>query len=242
MTMTPSPANPLQGLTTPLDPRSRQLRAVMVRCLAVAGRGHMGSAFSLMEMLRVLYDDILKFDPQRPRWAERDRMVLSKGHGALALYAMLADKGFFPREEMDRYCRPDGILGGHPEFSKVPGVEASTGSLGHGLPMGMGMAMTLRGKGRVFVVVGDGECNEGSVWECALHAAKHHLDNLTVLVDYNHFQSYGPTDDVLPLDPLGGKWQAFGFGVREVDGHDVASLRGALKEVPFQAGRPSVLI
>jgi transketolase len=214
----------------------------MVRALEAAGRGHMGSAFSLVEMLRVLYDDILRFDPARPRWAERDRMVLSKGHGALALYAILADKGFFPAEEMGRYCRPEGILGGHPEHTKVPGVEASTGSLGHGLPMGMGMAMALRGKARVFVIVGDGECDEGSVWECALHAAKHRLDNLTVLVDYNHLQSYGPTAEVMPLDPLGDKWRAFGFAVTELDGHDLGALRAALGRVPLAPGRPSALI
>lgn len=242
--MTPSafPTNPLQGVHTPLDARSRALRVVMVRALEAAGRGHMGSAFSLVEMLRVLYDDILAFDPARPDWPGRDRMILSKGHGALALYALLADKGFFPPVELERYCRPEGILGGHPEHTKVPGVEASTGSLGHGLPMGMGMAMALRGRGRVFVIVGDGECNEGSVWECALHAAKHGLDNLTVLVDYNHMQSYGPTAQVMPLDPLGGKWSAFGWAVQEVDGHDLGALRAALGRVPFSPGRPSVLV
>ncbi len=242
MTPSPFPANPLQGVNTPLDARSRALRAAMVRALEAAGRGHMGSAFSLVEMLRVLYDDILRYDPARPRWAERDRMVLSKGHGALALYAILADKGFFPAEEMGRYCRPEGILGGHPEHAKVPGVEASTGSLGHGLPMGMGMAMALRGRARVFVIVGDGECDEGSVWECALHAAKHGLDNLTVLVDYNHLQSYGPTAEVMPLDPLGDKWRAFGFAVTELDGHDLGALRAALGRVPLAPGRPSALI
>jgi len=236
MTMTHSPSHP------ELDARSRQLRLAIVHAFACASRGHLGSAFSLVEILRVLYDDILRFDPARPRWAGRDRMILSKGHGCLALYAILADKGFFPAAELDKFCAADGILGGHPEYGKVPGVEASTGSLGHGLSIGVGMALALRGKGRVFVVDSDGECNEGSLWEAALHAAKHRLDNLTVLVDYNHMQSYGTTAEVLPLDPLGDKWKAFGFDVEEVDGHDLEALRSALKRVPFGAGRPSVVI
>jgi len=244
MATTPSPAPPdcRPGLSTPLDRRSRALRLAIVGAFASAGRGHLGSAFSLVEMLRVLYDDILRFDPVRPDWADRDRLILSKGHGCLALYAILADKGFFPAAELARFCRPEGILGGHPEFGKIPGVEASTGSLGHGLSMGVGRAMALRGRGRVFVVDSDGECNEGSLWEAALHAAKHRLDNLAVLVDYNHMQSYGPTAEVLPLDPLGAKWEAFGFEVEEVDGHDLDALRAALRRVPFRAGRPSVLI
>jgi transketolase len=214
-----------------------------VQAFAAASRGHLGSAFSLVEMLRVLYDDILRFDPARPQWAERDRMILSKGHGCLALYAILADKGFFPREELARFCKPDGILGGHPEFGKVPGVEASTGSLGHGLSLGVGRALALRGSGhRVFVLDSDGECNEGSLWEAALSAAKHRLDHLTVLVDYNHMQSYGTTREVLDLEPLADKWRAFGFATEEIDGHDVRALRHALGRVPFSAGRPSVLI
>ena len=236
MTMTPSPLHP------DLDRRSRQLRLAIVDAFASAGRGHLGSAFSRVELLRVLNDDILRFDPARPRWAERDRMILTKGHGCLALYAILADKGFFPRAELAKFCAADGMLGGHPEYGKVPGVEASTGSLGHGLSIGVGMALALRGKGRVFVIDSDGECDEGSLWEAALHAAKHRLDNLAVLVDYNHMQSYGTSAEVLPLDPLGAKWQAFGFAVEELDGHDVAALRGALQRVPFAAGRPSAII
>jgi transketolase len=244
MTMTPSnpPPEPRPGLATPLDRRSRALRLAVVHAFASAGRGHLGSAFSLVEMLRVLYDDVLKYDPARPDWPQRDRLILSKGHGCLALYAVLADKGFFPAAELGKFCRADGILGGHPEFGKIPGVEASTGSLGHGLSMGVGRALALAGRNRVFVVDSDGECNEGSLWEAALSAAKHRLDNLTVLVDYNHMQSYGSTDEVQPLDPLADKWRAFGFAAEELDGHDVAALRAALARVPFRPGRPSVLI
>ena len=217
----------------------------ILRAFAAGKRGHLGSAFSLVELLRVLYDDVLRFDPARPLWDGRDRMILSKGHGCLALYAILADKGFFPASELLTFCHLDGKLGGHPERGKVPGVEASTGSLGHGLSLGVGMALALRTRpeaGRVFVIDSDGECNEGSLWEAALSAAKHRLENLTVLVDYNHMQSYSTTAEVLDLEPMADKWRAFGFAVREVDGHDVDALRACLTQVPFAPGRPSVLI
>jgi transketolase len=228
-----------------LDQRSHDLRVLILRAFRAGRRGHLGSAFSLVEMLRVLYDDVLHFDPTRPLWEGRDRMILSKGHGCLALYAILVDKGFFPEAELLKFCHIDGKLGGHPERGKVPGVEASTGSLGHGLSLGVGMALTLRHRpeaGRVFVIDSDGECNEGSLWEAALSAAKHRLDNLTVLVDYNHMQSYSTTAEVLDLEPMADKWRAFGFGVREVNGHDVVALGAHLAQTPFEAGRPSVLI
>ncbi len=213
--------------------------------LEAGGRGHVGSAFSLVEMLRVLYDDILRVDAANPRWVERDRCILSKGHGCLALYVLLAEKGFFPETELWRFCKPDGILGGHPEYGKVPGVEASTGSLGHGLPIGVGFALNARHQQaghRVFVVGSDGESNEGSVWEAALCAAKHRLSNLTVLIDYNKQQSYATTYEVLDLEPFAEKWRAFGFATEEVDGHDVTALRTALGRVPFDPQKPSALL
>jgi transketolase len=230
---------------TALDRRSRHLRLTIVRILAAARRGHLGAAFSLVEILRVLYDDVLRFDPRDPRWPGRDRCILSKGHGCLALYTVLADKGFFPEEELWKFCRSDGILGGHPDAGKVPGVEASTGSLGHGLSIGVGFALNARFErsgSRVFVVLGDGECDEGSVWEAALCAGKHRLANLTAIIDYNKHQSYSTTREVQDLEPFADKWRSFGFGVREVDGHDVEALRAALRAVPFEADRPSVLI
>jgi transketolase len=236
----PSPDN-----TTPLDRRSRELRRQIVRMLQKGGRGHVGSAFSLVEILRVLYDDILKYDPKQPRWPERDRLILSKGHGCLALYVLLAEKGFMAEAELWKFCKPDGILGGHPEYGKVPGVEASTGSLGHGLPIGVGFALNARYEKapyRTFVVGSDGESNEGSVWEAALCAGKHRLSNLTVLVDYNKQQSYSTTYEVLDLEPFADKWRAFGFAVEEVDGHNVEQLRAALKRVPFDPGKPSAII
>ena len=166
---------------------------------------------------------LLRYRSQQPDWRLRDRFILSKGHGCLALYAVLADKGFFPVSELATYCAADSRLGGHPE-TKVPGVEASTGALGHGLAIGVGMAIAARldaRDSRVFVVLGDGETNEGSVWESAMSAAKHKLANLVAIVDYNKFQSYGPTSEVLELEPLADKWRSFGFAVAEVDGHDV---------------------
>ncbi|MCC6779380.1 MAG: transketolase [Hyphomicrobiales bacterium] len=228
-----------------MDARSRALRRRIVEVLEKAGRGHVGSSLSLVEIMRVLFDDIARYDPARPDWPDRDRIILSKGHGCLALYVMLADKGFFPVEELWRFCNVDGILGGHPEAKKIPGVEASPGALGHGLSIGMGMALAGkidRRPYRVFVVTGDGEINEGAVWEAALSAAKHKLSNLTLLIDYNKMQSYGPTRDILDLEPLADKWKAFRFATVEVDGHDVAALRDVLQRVPLAADRPTVII
>ncbi|MBN1870828.1 MAG: transketolase [Candidatus Omnitrophica bacterium] len=227
-----------------MDERSRFLRRRIVDVLKEAKRGHVGAALSLVEIFRVLYDDVLRYDPKNPRWKDRDRCILSKGHGCLALYAILADKGFFPREELAKFCQPDGILGGHPEI-KVPGVETSSGSLGHGLSIGLGMALNARYEKadyRVFVVMGDGECNEGSVWEAALSAGKHKLSNLTAIIDYNKMQSYATTAEVQNLEPFADKWRAFNFAVREVDGHDVSVLRQALKNIPIENGKPSVII
>src|SRR5262245_33678642 len=221
---------------TALDERSLSLRRTIVQMLKAGNRGHVGSAFSLVEILRVLYDEVLRYDSRRPSWKERDRCILSKGHGCLALYAILADKGFFPEEELWKFCKSDGILGGHPEYGKVPGVEASTGSLGHGLPIGIGFALSARldqASHRVFVIIGDGESNEGSIWEAALCAGKHRLSNLAVIVDYNHQQSYDSTFVVQDMEPFADKWTAFGFGVTEIDGHDVRSLRSAFAALPL---------
>ena len=236
----PPPVN-----TTRLDARSLELRRQIVHMLEKGGRGHVGSAFSLVEILRVLYDNILKYDPKNPRWAQRDRCILSKGHGCLALYVLLAEKGFFPEAELWKFCKVDGILGGHPEYGKVPGVEASTGSLGHGLPIGVGFALNARyekANHRIFVISSDGESNEGSVWEAALCASKHQLSNLTVIVDYNKQQSYSTTYEVLDLEPYAEKWRAFGFAAQEVDGHNVEHIQAALQKVPFEPNKPSVVI
>lgn len=228
-----------------LDSRSRQLRRRILETFRYGGRGHPASALSLVEMVRVLYDDVLRYDPADPQGPGRDRCLLSKGHGCLALYVMLADKGFFPAAALETFCKAGSMLGGHPEYGKIPGVEASTGSLGHGPSIGVGMGLNARIEGldyRVFVILGDGEINEGSVWEAALAAGKYGLDNVTFLIDYNKMQSYGPVGVVQPLDPLADKWRAFGWGVAEVDGHSVPELQEVLGRVPVERGRPSVVI
>ena len=229
----------------PFDERSRHLRRLVIRGLKGGERGHLGSALSAIEVMRVLYDRILKHDPKNPAWQERDRCILSKGHGCLAQYAILADHDYFPVEELDRFCRFEGILGGHPEAAKVPGVEASTGALGHGPSIGLGMALAAKMRGaqhRVIVVTGDGEINEGSVWEAAMTASKHKLDNLTIIVDYNKLQSYAATSEVQDLEPLTDKWRSFGFAVKNVDGHNVDALTQVLKALPFEPGRPNAII
>ncbi len=242
--MTPSLAQLSQEIR--LDARALALRELVVEALEGGGRGHVGATLSLMEILRVLYDDVLRIRPDEPGWAGRDRCILSKGHGCLALYALLADKGFFGRDELRRQCTAGAMLGGHPEWRQIPGVEASTGALGHGLSIGVGIALGLRMRdspARVFVVMGDGELNEGAVWEAAMSAAKHRLGRMIALVDYNKLQSYGPVAEVLPLEPLADKWRSFGWAVEEVNGHDVAALRSALRShADAAASRPPQIL
>lgn len=229
----------------PLDERSIQLRRLVVDALVGGERGHVGSSMSPIEILRVLYDDILRHRPSEPNWPLRDRCILSKGHGCLALYAVLADKGYFPTDLLKTFCRKGSILGGHPEHGKVPGVEASTGALGHGLSIGVGMALAARMQkrdSRVFVIMGDGEINEGSVWEAALSAGKHRLSNLVAIIDYNKIQSAGATAHIQELEPLLDKWRAFGFATVEVDGHDIAKLRELFGRTPLDADQPTAIV
>jgi len=200
---------------------------------------------SLVEILRVLFDSVMSYRPQEPYWPDRDRCILSKGHGCLALYSILADKGYFDTAAFDEFCRVDGMLGGHPERGKVPGVEASTGALGHGLAIGVGMALAARIQrrdSRVFVVMGDGEINEGSVWEAALGAGKHRLASLTAIIDYNKIQSAGPTAEVQDLEPLLDKWCSFGFAATEVDGHDIAALGSLFRALPLANDKPTAVV
>ncbi|OUR93633.1 transketolase [Halobacteriovorax marinus] len=207
------------------------------------GRGHLPSAFSLVEILVTLYYKKFNLTPDSFTSLDRDRVILSKGHGCLALYAILSDLGFISKDEYHKFCKVGGILGGHPARLKVPGVEVSTGSLGHGLSVGIGMALSLKknqSKKMVTVVLGDGECNEGTIWEAALSAAKNRLDNLIVLIDHNKFQSYGPVDEVCSLAPFGDKWKSFGFTVHEVDMvNEADSLIDHLKTTE---GKPTAII
>lgn len=229
---------------TKLDNRSKELRKIIINTMECGGRGHLGSAFSIVEILRVLYDDVLKYDVKNLQFKERDRFILSKGHGCLALYTILAEKGFFPKSELTKFCKSNSILGGHPEH-KIPGVEVSTGSLGHGLPYGIGFALNSiyeKLNYLTFVLIGDGESNEGSIWEGALCAGKHKLSNLTVLIDYNKYMSYGPVSEVQDLEPLADKWRSFGFGVKEVDGHNIEAIKSVLSNLPIDSNKPNAII
>ena len=235
-----------KALKIKIDRRSKYLRGLVVRSLIGGGRGHMGSAMSLIEILRVLYDDIICFKHNDTKYAKRDRLILSKGHGCLALYALLVDKKFIKDTELDNTSKFESILGGHPELLKVPGVEASTGALGHGFAIGVGMAIAAKlkkQKHKIYVIIGDGEINEGSIWEAALSASKHKLNNLKVILDYNKIQSYGFVNEVLNLEPIKKKWQSFGFEVSEVNGHDIKNLKNNFKSfLKSKKNKPSITI
>jgi len=233
------------ALEIALDGRSKDLRRMVVSTLESGKRAHLGSAMSILEIVRVLYDDFLKINPNNPNSPDRDRFILSKGHGCLAQYVVLADKGFFDKKELLTFCQEDSILGGHPEYGKTPGVEASTGALGHGMSIGVGMALASRlqnRKSKVVVILGDGEINEGSIWEAAMAASKHRLSNLTVIIDYNKIQSYGFVSNVLNLEPIIDKWSSFGFEVKEINGHDVSDLKNTMTELPLNMNKPTALI
>lgn len=210
-----------------------------------AKSSHIGTNYSMAELLAVLYGKALRVDPANPEWPERDRFILSKGHGCAALYAVLAERGFFPLEWLDTFYHNGARLAGHATHSGVPGVEISTGSLGHGLSVAAGMA--LAGKldqndYRVVALLSDGECDEGSTWEPILFAPHHKLDNLIAIIDYNKIQSLGTVEEVMALEPFAAKWQAFGWAVREIDGHDVEQIEKALAEAPYEKGRPTCIL
>ena len=222
----------------------RAIRASTLNMVHKANASHIGSCLSIADILAVLYGQILNIDPDNPKLPERDRLILSKGHSAAILYATLAECGFFPKEWLDTYCQDGSPLTGHVSHH-VPGIEVSTGSLGHGLPIGCGMALAGKRDNqpyRVFVIVSDGELDEGSNWEPILFAPQHQLDNLVVIVDYNKIQSFGTVKAILDLEPLADKWKAFRWAVREIDGHDHQQIEDTLKSLPFEKGKPSVII
>jgi transketolase len=199
----------------------------------------------MADILAVLYGDTLQVDPADPQWAARDRFILSKGHAGAGVYAALAERGFFPVEKLASHYRDGSDLSGHVSHKGIPGVELSTGSLGHGLPVGAGMAyarMLDRASHRIFVLLSDGECDEGSNWEAILFASHHRLDGLTVIVDYNKVQSLKPVSETLGLEPFADKWRSFGWSVAEVNGHDHDELRRVLGSLPIEKGRPTCVI
>ena len=223
---------------------AKSIRKHALRMTSIGGGSHIGAIFSCADILAVLYDGILNVDPAAPEHPTRDRFVLSKGHAGAGLYAALAERGFFPVEKLLTHYQDGSDLCGHVSH-KLPGVDVSTGSLGHGLSIAAGMAYaaTLKSAShRVFCLLSDGECDEGSTWEAALFAAHHMLSNLVAIVDYNRMQGIAPVSEVVELEPFADKWTAFGWAVREVDGHDHEALRRALGAVPFAPGKPSCLV
>jgi len=228
-----------------LEDKAKQIRQKLFKTIINGGGGHTPTSLSIVDMLVVLYESVLKVDPKDPKNPTRDRLILSKGHGGVTLYAVLADKGFFDETHLETFGKPGTILGGHPDMHKVPGVEASTGALGHGLPFGIGMALAAKMNGekyQTFVILGDGECQEGSNWEAALFAPQQKLDNLTVIIDYNKFQAMDRLDEIVGMEPMAEKWKAFGWEVTEIDGHDFGLMEETFKSLPLLKGRPSCII
>lgn len=224
---------------------ARRLRSHSLRMISAARTSHIGSCLSVADILAVLYGRILRVDPLRPGWSGRDRLIMSKGHAAAVTYAAVAEAGFIPTERLAEYAQNGGQLYGHVTHVGVPGIEFSSGSLGHGLPVATGMALAGkrdRAAWRVFAVMSDGECDEGSNWEAILFAGHHGLDNLVAIIDYNKIQSLDRVDKTLKLEPFADKFRAFGWSVREADGHDVKALTEVLSAVPFEKGKPSVVI
>ncbi len=224
---------------------ARQIRGRLVEMSHKSGAPHLGSSLSCVDILVAAYWEVLRIDPTRPRDPDRDRFILSKGHAATTLYATLAQRGFFPVSLLDSFAQAGGHLPEHPSPGCVPGLEAATGSLGHGLSLGLGMALAGRIQGRsyrVFVLVSDGECNEGSTWEAALLAPAHRLENVAVIVDYNKWQATGRSDEITALRPLKLKWEAFGWSTYEVDGHDLGALAAVLSNIPDGTGKPVAVV
>lgn len=224
---------------------ARRIRLHALRMTNRGGTSHIASVFSMADVVAVLYANVLRVDPRQPDWPARDRFILSKGHAGAGVYAALAERGFFPVKVLESHGQDGSILSGHVSHKGVPGVELSTGSLGHGLPVATGMALAAKRAGkehRVFCLLSDGECDEGSTWEAILFAAHHRLDNLVAIVDYNKIQSLGSVAETLELEPFAEKWRCFNWSVREVDGHDHAAIAGRLQALPFEAGRPNCLI
>ena len=224
---------------------ARQLRFKLIQMSHAAGTPHLGSAMSCVDILVAAYWNVLKLDAQKPADPLRDRFILSKGHAASALYATLAERGFFPKEWLEKFAQHRSPLAEQPAPNCAPGVELATGSLGHGLPVGVGMALAARIRKldyRVFVCLSDGECNEGTVWEAAMFAAAQKLERICVIVDYNKWQATGRSNEIMALAPLRDKWAAFGWTTHDVDGHDLPTLSGLMKHVPDGGGQPVAIV
>lgn len=234
-----------EDLVKELSKTAVQVRKNILRMIKAGGAGHAGGALSAADIMTTLYFNTMRIRTDDPTWEDRDRFVLSAGHKCLALYAVLAEKGVMDKAILDTYGSIGSKLPGHPDMHKIPGVESNTGALGHGLSIAGGMAMGLRMSGKdskVYVVMGDGELAEGSNWEAAAAASHHGLDNMLVFVDKNGLQISGETKNVMSYDPLAERWKAFGWSVREIDGHDYNQILDCTEGVPFEKGKPSVVI
>ena len=224
---------------------ARDIRKDTLRMIADAKSCHVGSCFSCIDILTALYFHSLRINTQNPLWPQRDRFIMSKGHGVAALYVTLAKRGFCSPDVLQHYAKDGSLLAGHVTCTAMPGIEASTGSLGHGLSIGVGMALALKKdqpQSKVYVLLSDGECDEGSTWEAALSAGHFRLDNLVAIVDYNKIQSYGAVAEVMGLEPFADKWRAFRFAVKELDGHDIPALIAAFDSLPLQRGKPTLIL
>jgi transketolase len=228
-----------------LRKKALEIKKQIVELAEHAQEGHCASALSIADIIAALYFHRLRIDPLNPGWEERDRFILSKGHACQALYVALHQAGFFDKEKLYTFLQPDTGLAGHPILGGAPGIEASTGSLGQGFSLSVGMALAAKVDGRgnhVFVIIGDGESNEGIVWEAALAASHYKLDNLTAVLDRNNYQCDGFSQNVLNIDPIEEKWRSFGWQVQPCDGHNLEALVGALDQVPFASGKPSLIL
>lgn len=225
-----------------IDEIAKRVRLHVLDMIDIAKTSHIGSCFSVVDLLVVLYFSILKIYPQEPKNRQRDRFILSKGHAAAAMYATLAERGFFSVQTLKTFCEKDSLLLGHVSH-EVPGVECSTGSLGHGLSIGCGMALAEKRESigyHTYVIISDGELNEGSIWEGVLFAAQHELDKLTLIIDYNKIQSFGNIEEIITLEPLAKKFEAFNWDVMEIDGHNHEEIEKAL--LPVRSKKPKVVI
>ena len=247
-----------EKLIRDISAKAQAFRIQVLNMIYPIQTGHIGGAFSVAETLASLYFHHLRIDPSRPYWPERDRLLFSKGHACAMLYTVMAHRGFFPVDELATFRQLDSRLQGHPERPELPGVEISAGPLGHGIAIGVGIALAQKmgvpkpsafsapsaraSMGRVYVVLGDGEINAGVIWEGAMTAAKYRLGNLTAILDYNGVQQTGATADVMPTEPIGDKWRAFGWHVQEIDGHNVAEILNALDRADEVHARPSIII
>ncbi|MHB1442558.1 MAG: transketolase [Candidatus Humimicrobiaceae bacterium] len=228
-----------------LEDTARDIRCSVLTMVKEAGVGHIGGSLSVTDILVSLYFKVLKVDPENPRWPDRDRLVVSKGHCAAALYSTLAERGFFPKEELKTFGMINSNLQVHPDKTKVPGIEASTGALGQGLSIGLGMALAARLDKKdyhTFVILGDGEIQEGQIWEAAMFAAHYKLENVTAILDLNNVQLMGNVSEIMGIAPVADKWRAFGWEVIEIDGHDFKQLTESLYKAKKVKGKPTIII